>query len=85
MMPTAIASAASCSVAPARTAPLACEAMHPSQPCTTPIVIAISSLTLRLNAPSDRAAALMALKPWYTSGIACRSARCSGRSSSRTS
>jgi hypothetical protein len=55
-MLTPIASAASCLVAPGRAAPPACEAIHPSQRCTTPIAIAISSFTLMSSTPAASAA-----------------------------
>ena len=60
---TPIASAASSRVAPARTAPFAWEAMHPSQPWTTPIAIAMSSFVLASRTPGASAAALRAAKP----------------------
>ena len=60
---TPIASAASCSVAPALTAACPCEAMQPSQPSTTPIANAMSSLVFRSSAPSSNAAAASAPKP----------------------
>jgi hypothetical protein len=60
---TPIASAASWRVAPACAAAWAWEAMQPSQPSTTPMASAISSLVLPSSAPSANAAWWSSLKP----------------------
>ena len=61
---TPIASAACCRVAPAFAAAWPWEAMQPSQPSTTAMANAISSLVAVSSAPGANAALCSSPKPW---------------------